>query len=331
MIISRTPFRVSFFGGGTDYPAWYQEQGGQVLSTTIDKYCYLSCRYLPPFFDYRYRVAYALIETVNAVEEIRHPAVKAILQHMDWQQGLAIAYDGDLPARSGLGTSSSFTVGLLNALYALRGTYRDADTLARKALHVEQVLIGEPVGSQDQIAAAYGGFNRIRFYPGGGFQVEPVILSVEKRESLAEHLMLFFTGISRYSAHAASAKIANLKQRATQLQRLSAAVEEALGILGSSGSLQPFGSLLDDVWRHKRALSDRISTPAIDEIYEDARSAGAVGGKLLGAGGGGFLLLFVPPERQAAVLKRLQRLIYVPLGFDDSGSKIVLYQPNGLG
>ncbi|MCB1918828.1 MAG: kinase [Candidatus Competibacteraceae bacterium] len=331
MIISRTPFRVSFFGGGTDYPDWYREQSGQVLSTTIDKYCYIACRPLPPFFDYRYRVVYSVIETVQTIDEIRHPAVKAILSHLDCQESLAINYDGDLPARSGLGTSSSFTVGLLNALHALRGHYIDADRLAREALHIEQVLMGESVGSQDQIAAAYGGFNRIRFYPNSAFQVEPVVISTTKREALNEHLMLFFTGVSRYSAHVARDKIANLHQHVTQLQRIGAAVEEALRLLSSEDSILPFGELLDEVWRHKRALSDQVTNPAIDDLYCEARSAGAIGGKLLGAGGGGFFLLFVPPDRQAAVRQRLGRLIHVPLRFDDSGSKIVLYQPNGLG
>ncbi|MCB1776132.1 MAG: kinase [Candidatus Competibacteraceae bacterium] len=332
MIISRTPFRVSFFGGGTDYPDWYLEHGGQVLSTTIDKYCYIACRPLPPFFDYRYRVVYSRIETVKTIDQIRHPAVKAVLRHLNCRRGLSINYDGDLPARSGLGTSSSFTVGLLNALYALRGQYSDADRLAREALHVEQVLIGEPVGSQDQIAAAYGGFNRIRFHPGGAFQVEPVIISTAKREALSEHLMLFFTGISRYSANVARSKIARLHQRTAQLQRISAIVEEALRFLSSSeGSILPFGELLDEAWQHKRTLSDQVTNPAIDDLYREAHAAGAIGGKLLGAGGGGFFLLFVPPDRQAAVRQRLQRLTHVPLRFDNSGSKIVLYQPNDPG
>ncbi|MCB1770512.1 MAG: kinase, partial [Candidatus Competibacteraceae bacterium] len=291
----------------------------------------IACRALPPFFDYRYRVVYSLIETVKTIDDINHPAVKAVLRYLDCQQGLSINYDGDLPARSGLGTSSSFTVGLLNALYALHGQYADADRLARQALYVEQVLIGEPVGSQDQIAAAYGGFNRIRFHPGGTFEVAPVIISTARRETLIEHLMLFFTGVSRHSADAARDKIANLPQRTAQLQQIGAAVEEALCLLSGNDSILPFGELLNEVWRHKRALSDRVATPAIDDLYRAARSAGAIGGKLLGAGGGGFFLLFVPPARQTAVRQRLQHLIHVPMGFDDSGSKIVLYQPNGLG
>jgi D-glycero-alpha-D-manno-heptose-7-phosphate kinase len=332
MIISRTPFRISFFGGGTDYPAWYREHGGAVLATAIDKYCYISARYLPPFFEHKYRVVYSRIETVKELSEIEHPAVRAVLQWMNCVRGIEIHHDGDLPARSGLGSSSSFTVGLINVLMAMKGVHVSKDKLTQHALHVEQDLIRENVGSQDQVSAAYGGFNKIEFRQDGAIDVNPVILRPEKREALESHLMLFFTGLSRYASDVAKAKIDNLDKRKTELRMMRALVDEALSILSSEKEdLDDFGKLLHENWQYKRKLSDKVTTPEIDALYEKALSAGAIGGKLLGAGGGGFLMLFVRPEHQQAVREKLAPLIHVPIKFDTSGSKIVMYQPNGLG
>lgn len=331
MIITRTPFRISFFGGGTDYPTWYREHGGSVLATTIDKYCYISCRYLPPFFEHKHRIVYSFIENVQNIEEIQHPAVRATLAWAKIEAGLEIHHDGDLPARSGLGSSSSFTVGLVHALRGLRGQLISREDLSRDAIHIEQQLIGENVGSQDQVSAAYGGLNRIDFEPTGAINVSPIILPAQRKEALHSHLMLCFTGVSRIASEVAKSKIENLEKRSTELRRMRAHVDEAISILQStSTSIEDFGRLLHDSWQLKRSLSPRVSTPHIDELYAEARQAGALGGKILGAGGGGFLLLFARPEDQSAIRARLERLVHVPFNFDDSGSRIVLYQPNGL-
>lgn len=331
MIITRTPFRVSFFGGGTDYPGWFREHGGAVLATTIDKYCYITCRRLPPFFEHKHRIVYSRIENVREVGQIEHPAVRAVLDWAKVDEGLEVHHDGDLPARSGLGSSSSFTVGLVHALHALNGRMADKDGLARDAIHIEQNIIGENVGSQDQVSAAFGGFNRIEFHRNDSFSVEPVVLPNHRREELRDHLMLCFTGFSRIASEVAKSKIQNLKKRETELKRMGAMVDEAIGILqDKTRSIGEFGELLDASWKYKRSLSDRVSTPEIDEFYEEAIKAGAIGGKILGAGGGGFLLLFAKPEKQAAIRERLKNLVHVPFDFDDSGSRVVLYQPNGL-
>jgi D-glycero-alpha-D-manno-heptose-7-phosphate kinase len=330
MIISRTPFRVSFFGGGTDYPAWYREHGGAVIATTIDKYCYINVRELPPFFEHKFRLVYSVVENVKAVGEINHPAVRGCLEWMKVTTGLEIHHDGDLPARSGLGTSSAFTVGLINALRAFQGRYVSKDDLASQAIHVEQCVLREPVGSQDQIAAAFGGFNRITFQSDGTYQIDPMILPRERVNALQDHLMLFFTGLSRTSAEVAQTTIANLKHRTAELRAIRQMVDAAIEILSSpSTDLVEFGKLLHESWLLKRQLSDRVSNGMIDGVYEAALRAGAVGGKLLGAGGGGFLLLFVSPAQHARVAEALGHLINVPLRFESSGSRIVLYQPDG--
>lgn len=330
MIVTRTPFRISFFGGGTDYPTWFQEHGGVVVATTIDKYCYISCRYLPPFFEHKYRIVYSRIENVVDPAEIQHPSVRAVLQYMGCKDGLEVHHDGDLPARSGLGSSSSFTVGLLNALKALNGSYISNEDLATLAIHIEQDVIKENVGSQDQISAAYGGFNRIEFLRNGRFRVNPVILHEDRLEGFQGSLMLFFTGFSRIASEIAKSKIDNISQRKKELTRMKEMADEAISILQGNGSLDEFGYLLDQGWQYKKSLSDRVSTAQIDQIYEAAREAGALGGKLLGAGGGGFMLFFVRPEDQPRVRKRLDNLIHVPFRFENSGSRVVLYQPNGL-
>jgi len=330
MIITRTPFRISFFGGGTDYPKWYQEHGGVVLATTIDKYCYISCRYLPPFFEHNYRIVYSKIENVKAIPEIEHPAVRTVLDYMGCDLGLEVHHDGDLPARSGLGSSSSFTVGLLNALMALNGKRISNDELARKAIHVEQDLIKENVGSQDQISAAYGGFNRIEFLRDGSFKVDPIILGHERLEEFQSHLMLFFTGFSRFASEIAKSQIDNMKSRAAELHLMKEMAYEAIATLQSNSPIEEIGRMLDENWKYKRSLSDKVSTSEIDQIYSIAKKSGAIGGKLLGAGGGGFMVFFVKPEIQEKVKEALRHLIYVPFRFENSGSRVVLYQPNGL-
>lgn len=331
MIITRTPFRISFFGGGTDYPAWYREHGGVVLATTIDKYCHISCRYLPPFFEHKHRIVYSHIENVRTIDEIQHPAVRAILGWAGCEKGLEIHHDGDLPARSGLGSSSSFTVGLIHALAALDGKYVGKEDLAASAIHMEQNIINENVGSQDQISATFGGFNRIEFKRNDTFQVTPIILAKDRLQELQGHLMLCFTGFSRIASEVAKSKIENFKNREVELNNMQAMVDEAIQILYDGNiPIDEFGKLLHQSWQYKRTLSDKVSTPEIDQLYEEAMSAGATGGKILGAGGGGFLLLFVKPELHARVRERLANLIHVPFKFEDSGSRVVLYQPNGL-
>ena len=331
MIITRTPFRISFFGGGSDYPAWFRDHGGAVLSTTIDKFCYITCRLIPPFFEHKHRIVYSLIENVREIEEIQHPSVKAVFKWANIEDGLEIHHDADLPARSGLGSSSAFTVGLTHALYGLRGKMVSNDRLAKDAIHIEQDLIGESVGSQDQISAAYGGFNRIDFHRDNSFSVQPLILPTLRREQFHRHLMLCFTGFSRIANEIAKSKIANMKSHEAELFRIREMVDESISILANSGTnIEEFGKLLDQGWKYKRTLSNRISSPEIDHIYEQARLAGAIGGKILGAGGGGFMLLFVRPENQAAVRERLKSLVHVPFNFESSGSKVVVYQPNGL-
>ena len=327
MIITKTPFRISFFGGGTDYPDWFRENGGAVLATSIDKYCYITCRYLPPFFEYKHRIVYSNIENVLNVSEIQHPAVRAVLEWKNFDQGLAIHHEGDLPARSGLGSSSSFTVGLVHALCGLRGKIMSKETLARDAIHVEQNLIGEHVGSQDQISAAYGGFNKIEFQRDGSFDVNPVILRQARRQELHGHFMLFFTGFSRIASEVAKSKIDNFKIKEKELQLMRQMVDEGINILQSTTEkIDLFGKLLNEAWRHKRALSERVSNSEIDQIYEAALEAGALGGKLLGAGGGGFMLIFACPSKHQKIREKLKDFVYVPFDFDTSGSQVIYYK-----
>lgn len=331
MIISRTPFRISFFGGGTDYPAWFRENGGAVLSTTIDKYCYISCRHLPQFFEHKYRIVYSKIENIKVIHDIEHPAVRAVLTWLKCDRGLEIHHDGDLPARSGLGSSSSFTVGLINAVMALNGRYVSKEELALNAIHIEQEVLKENVGSQDQMSVAHGGFNRIEFRRDGTYDVAPVIFPKPKLEVLQGSLMLFFSGISRFSSEIAGTQINNIKNRETELRKMEKMVDEALSVLnGDVSGMDDFGPLLDQAWQYKKSLSERISNSTIDHIYDEARKAGALGGKILGAGGGGFILFYVRPENQRKVSERLRGLIHVPFRFESSGSRIVLYQPSGL-
>jgi D-glycero-alpha-D-manno-heptose-7-phosphate kinase len=327
VIISRTPYRISFFGGGTDYPEWYREHGGEVLATTIDKYCYITCRYLPPFFQHRIRLVYSKIEDAQTVAEIQHPAVRAVLTHLAINRGLEIHHDGDLPARSGIGSSSSFTVGLLNAVHALHGRMVGKRQLALDAIYLEQEVLKENVGSQDQVLAAHGGFNHIEFHPDGQISVHPVTLTPHRIRELNNHLMLFYTGIARTSSDVAATFLGSLDSRRRPLRIMRDLVSEGLSVLGAGGDIETFGRLLHELWQVKKGLSDRVSSTEVDGLYESARAAGAIGGKLTGAGGGGFLLLFVPPDRRQSVRQALERLIHVPFAFESSGSQIIFFDP----
>ena len=326
MIISRTPFRVSFFGGGTDYPAWYRENRGAVLSTTINKYCYITCRYLPPFHEFKFLVRYYLREEAQSVHEIKHPSVRECLRDMQVERGVDIVHHADLPARSGLGSSSTFTVGLLHALYALKHEMPSKRQLAVSAIRVEQDLIGENVGSQDQTAAAFGGLNRLEFGGAREIAVTPLSLAPQRLEQLQDHLMFFFTGFARTADEVAKEQVARVVENRAGLKRMHELVEAAqAALMDKSNGLLEFGRLLHEQWMLKRGMSSKITTPAIDEMYEAGRKAGALGGKLLGAGGGGFLLLYVEPERQAAVRAALQKLLYVPCRFEFLGSQIIYF------
>jgi D-glycero-alpha-D-manno-heptose-7-phosphate kinase len=323
MIISRTPYRISFFGGGTDYPGWYREHGGTVLATTINKYCYLTCRYLPPFFEHRFRIIYSQTENCQTIEEIAHPAVREGLRFMNVASGVELHHDGDLPARSGMGSSSSFTVGLLHVLHALKGEIVSKPQLARESITLEQDWLKESVGSQDQVMAAYGGFNHVVFTAGGDIVVHPLTVPPARLWELQGHLMLLYTNISRTASEIAGTYIHALEESRRHLRIIKDLVEESVSVLSSNQDIGAFGDLLHESWLAKRSLSTNVSTSAVDEMYEQARAAGARGGKLLGAGGGGFLLLFVPPDRQAQVRQRLHNLLQVPMKFEFTGSQII--------
>jgi len=330
MIISRTPFRISFFGGGTDYPVWYRDEGGAVLATTINKYSYITCRYLPPFFEHKTRIAYSHIELVKGNEEIKHPAVRGVLEYLKIEHGVEIHHDGDLPSRTGLGSSSAFTVGLLHALKALKQVMPTKMELAKEAIKIEQEILKENVGCQDQVMAAHGGLCRLDFQPDHEIHITPIILSRERLRHFQEHLLLYFTGFSRNASEIAREQIELTRQRKNELRAIYQTVQEGVSILTGGNSLTDFGALLHEAWKIKRSLTSKISTSIIDEIYENARWAGAIGGKLLGAGGGGFLLLFVKPEDQPRVKEALRGLLRVPFSFESIGSQIIFYQPSEL-
>lgn len=328
MIISRTPYRLSFFGGGTDYPVWYEQHGGSVISTTIDKYCHISCRYLPPFFEHRSRIVYSKIELALSNEQIQHPSVRETLKYMGVTEGLEIHHDGDLPARTGVGSSSSFTVGLIHSLYGLKRTMPTKRQLAEEAIHIERDVLQENVGSQDQVAAAFGGFNKITFSQDGSFNVQPVILDGSQLIEFQSHLMLYFTGFSRYASEIAKKQIENANKKQAALERMAAMVDEGLQILTGNENLARFGDLLHEAWQLKRGLADGVSTPEVDQIYTAARDAGALGGKLIGAGGGGFMLLFAKPSDQLKIKEKLKKLLLVPFRLETNGSQIIFYRPN---
>ena len=325
MIITQTPFRMSFFGGGTDFPDFYREHGGAVISTTFDKYCYVNVRHLPRFFDYSTELSYARTERVKRVEDIEHPAIREAMKHLDMHE-IRLTYEADLPARSGLGTSSSFAVGMLNAFYALKGKYADKRKLADDAIFLERVLCNESGGVQDQIAASFGGMNRINFNA-EGYTVNPVIISPERKKLLNRNLMLFFTGFSRFSSDIQVAAEKNLKSKQNQLLEMLSLVDDAEKILTSKTDLEEFGRLLDYTWQLKRGITDKVSTDSIDAVDSRALQAGATGGKLLGAGGGGFLLFYVDPDKQENVRKALENLLYVPFEFENGGTRVIHYTP----
>jgi len=324
MIISRTPLRISFFGGGTDYPGHYEEHGGEVLSTTIDQYLYITVNKLSPFFNHRIHVGYSRSELVNEVDEIQHPSVRCCLNHLQIARDIEIFVMSDLPARTGLGSSSAFTVGLLQSLHAFKHNLVSKDFLAREAIHVEQKVIQERVGSQDQVAAAFGGFNHLYFNKKSLFRVEPLPLDPERKKTLHSHLMLFFTCISRSANDIVEEQCRKVKTNLGSLQEMQKQVAEGARILcDKNRNLREFGELLHEGWMLKKGLSSRISNTFVDDSYQRARQHGAIGGKLLGAGGGGFLLLFAPPERHQELRASLPELMHVPFGFEEEGTRLV--------
>ena len=323
MRISKTPFRVSFFGGGTDYPEWTEKYGGKIISTSIDKYCFITCRELPPFFNHKHRIAYSKIEDVQTIEQIENRAIKAVLQDSKIEKGLEIHCDADLPARSGIGSSSSFVVGLVNCVESFKGNIISKKQLAEKAIYIEQNLLGETVGSQDQIASAYGGFNIINLKKNGEMFIEKVDISEKKITLLNDHLMLFFTGFSRTASKIAELQVKNINNKIKELNMIKDFTDKALDILYSDRNIDEFGSLLHESWLIKSNLSSKITNSNIDEIYKRGLSAGAIGGKLLGAGGGGFMLLFVRPEDRENVKKELNELLYIPFKFENKGSQVI--------
>ncbi len=325
MIITQTPFRMSFFGGGTDFPGFYKEHGGAVISTTFDKYCYVNVRHLPRFFDYSTELSYAKTERVTDVNDIVHPAIREAMKFLDMHE-IRLTYEADLPARSGLGTSSSFAVGMLYAFYALKGKYADKRKLADEAIYLERVLCKESGGVQDQIAASFGGFNRINFSQ-NGYTVDPIVISPERKKQLNQNLMLFFTGFSRFSSDIQVSTQSVMKDKTAQLLEMYSLVDDAEQILVSKQDLNEFGKMLDHTWKLKRGITNKISTDSIDGLYQKAIQAGATGGKLLGAGGGGFLLFYVEPDKQENVRRALEGLLYVPFEFEDTGTRIIHYTP----
>lgn len=330
MIISRTPFRISFFGGGTDFPIWYRENSGAVLSTTIDKYCYISCRRLPPFFEYRHRIVYSKYEHVNEIDEIIHPAAREVFRFMNVKEGVEIHHDGDLPAKSGLGSSSAFTVGLLHALYAYKGRMITKRKLALDAIHVEQDLIKENVGSQDQVAVAFGGLNKISFSGSHNIEVAPITIGENRMREFQNHLMLFFTGFSRLATEIEGEKMKQISKKKKELGMMHGLVDEAINILNGERDIVDFGKLLNETWQLKKCLSEKVSTGQIDEIYDTGMKNGAIGGKLLGAGGGGFMLFFVRPEDRERLRQALGKFLHVPFRFDLLGSQIIYYSESGV-
>lgn len=326
MIITKTPFRMSFFGGGTDIESFFKEYGGAVLSTTFDKYCYVTVRHLPRFFDFTTHLTYSKMEFVNDVNDIEHPAIRNAMKMLDMHE-LRLTYDADLPARSGLGTSSSFAVGMLNAFYTLKGKYADKKKLADQAIYLERVLCQEAGGWQDQIAASFGGFNRINFNA-DGYEVLPLIIYPEKKKQLNQNLLMFFTGFTRFSSEIQEANMISKADKTAQLREMLSLVDEAEKVLTDKhADLDEFGRLLDYTWKLKRQTGSAVSTDSINELYEKGIAAGALGGKLLGAGGGGFLIFYVQPERQNSVYWAMRDLMHIPFEFEKSGTRVIHYSP----
>ena len=324
MIIARAPYRVSFLGGSTDYPLWYRENGGAVLSTTIDKYAWITLRYLPPFFEHKHRIVYSQEERAQHVGEIRHPAVRECLRFTGVEEGIELHHDGDVPARSGLGTSSSFTVGLLHALHALKGEMPTKLQLANEAIHVERDLIGENVGSQDQTAAAFGGLNRIDFGPGDEIKVQPIVLKRERLEELQSHLMLLYSGFSRTASQVVEEQLTQTPNKGVELRRMHQMVDEGIAILTGGGDISDFGKLLQEGWELKRSLSSKVGPIYVNAVIDTALAVGALGAKVCGAGGGGFILLFADPALHERIVRKLG-LLHVPFRFESEGSRVVYH------
>ncbi|MBV5277999.1 MAG: kinase [Campylobacteraceae bacterium] len=327
MILSRTPYRISFFGGGTDYPEYYLEYGGKTLGVAIDKYSYLNIRKLPPFFDYKHRIVYSRQESVKSIEEIAHPSVRETMKYFNIEDGISIHHDGDIPARSGMGSSSAFTVGLINSLHALNGEIISKTNLAKEAIHIEQNLIKENVGSQDQVFAAYGGLNIIDFLQSGKIGVTPIIMKAHRIKEFQDNLMLFFSGLSRTASEIVQEQREKTSINIENLNKMKTLVDEAFVILtDEKRELREFGILLNETWHLKKSLSSKITNDEIDNIYIKALNAGAIGGKLLGAGGGGFMVFYVEKKDQDNVMKALDGYLQIPFNFDYEGSKIVVYE-----
>jgi len=322
MIITKTPYRISFFGGGGDYPQWYKKFGGSILSTTIDKYIYISCRELPPFFDHKYRVVWSKIENVKTIDEIQHSTVRELLKYNKIKSGLEIHYDGDLPARSGMGSSSSFSVGLIRALENLKKKDLKGINLAKKTLFFEQKIMKEIVGSQDQVAASIGGFNKINFLKNENILIKKVIS--KNLIKLNSNLLLLYTGIQRNADIIASTyvhKLTNIKEK--NIKKIIENVDQGERMI-KSGNIDDFGKLLHEAWIEKKELSKSISNYKIDELYNMSIKNGALGGKLLGAGGGGFLLVYVKKEKQKKFLDKIKNITHIPFKFSDQGCRVIL-------
>ena len=331
MVISKTPYRLSLFGGGTDYPAWFENHPTKIVSAAMAQYCYITVRDVPPFFDYSTVITYSEIEKVNSLNVIKHPSARECLRYMGIDKGVSVVYEGDLPARSGLGSSSSFTVGFLNTLAALQGKLINKYDLAKEAIYIEQNILKENVGCQDQIAASFGGFNKIQFYGENSFNISPIIIRPERLEFLQKNLLLFFTGISRFASDIEKSKLSNLSSKKLELTKIHEMVDISIEILQNENkSVDEFGLLLNETWKYKKSLSVQVSNDFIDYIYKKAINSGALGGKILGAGGGGFILFYAPINKHEDIKASLSELIHIPFQFENTGSSVVLYNPNGL-
>ena len=328
MILSRTPHRISFFGGGTDYPEYYREFGGKTLGVAINQYSYLSVRRLPPYFDFKHRIVYSKQENVTNLDDIIHPSVRETLKYMDINYGISIHHDGDIPARSGMGSSSSFTVGLVNSINALNGKMTSKSELLNESIHIEQNLIKENVGSQDQAFAAYGGLNIIDFLQNGKITVSSIVMQEKRMITFQDNIMLFFSGLSRTASDVVAEQMKKTSINVPNLNKMKDLVDDAYDILVSDRNLNEFGELLNSTWELKKSLSSKVTNPQIDAMYSQAMKAGAIGGKLLGAGGGGFMAFYVEKENQEAVKVALKDYLHIPFNFDFDGSKIVVYKPN---
>lgn len=326
MIITKTPFRMSFFGGGTDMPSFFNENGGAVISTTFDKYCYVNVRHLPPFMPYYSELVYSKIERVNSIDNIAHPLIRECMRLHDIHE-IRLTYEGDLPARTGLGTSSTFAVGMLNAFCALKGKMMSKTLLAQEAIHVERDVLREHGGWQDQVAASFGGLNRIDFKE-NEFKVSPIVIHPNRKRLLDDSLLLFYTGITRFSSEVQKDTFANPESKKAQLKEMLKLVDDAQAILEDKNTdLNDFGRMLDHTWKLKRGTGSKVSNSSIDTLYQKGIKAGALGGKLLGAGGGGFLLFYAEPDKKQAVIDALDELMHVPFNFENEGTSVVYYNP----